>query len=245
MLLAMSTPSFAPDAAPRAVILCGGKGTRLRPYTTVLPKPLMPIGDRPILEIVLGNLAAAGVRRATLCVGHLGELIRSFFGDGSRWGLRIDYAMEDAPLGTIGPLAFVENLGDDFLVMNGDLLTDVDIPAMFAQHRAGGVDLTVATFEREVRIDFGVITANDADRIVGFHEKPTLKYEVSTGVYAMNRRVLEFVKPGVAFGFDQLVGAMLAAGRPIGRFAHRGVWLDIGRIDDYEAAQNDPRWGRP
>ena len=241
----MAAPSFPPDAAPRAVILCGGKGTRLRPYTTVLPKPLMPIGDRPILEVVLANLAAAGVRRATLCVGHLGEIIRSFFGDGSRWGLAIDYTIEDAPLGTIGPLAFVEDLGENFLVMNGDLLTDVDIPALFAQHLASGVDLTVATFEREVRIDFGVITANDTDRIVGFHEKPTLKYEVSTGVYAMNRRMLEFVKPGTPYGFDQLVNAMLAARHPIGRFAHHGVWLDIGRLDDYEAAQNDARWGRP
>lgn len=240
----MMAATFSPANAPRAVILCGGKGTRLRPYTTVLPKPLMPIGDRPILEIVLASLAAAGVRHATLCVGHLGEIIRSFFGDGSRWGMRIDYSVEDAPLGTIGPLAFVNNLGDDFLVMNGDLLTDVDIPALFAQHVANGVDLTVATFQREVRIDFGVITANEANRIENFTEKPTLRYEVSTGVYAMNRRVLEFVRPGVAFGFDQLVAGMLAAGRPIGRFAHHGVWLDIGRLDDYEAAQNDPRWGQ-
>lgn len=241
----MPLATFSPDAAPRVAILCGGKGTRLRPYTTVLPKPLMPIGDRPILEIVLTSLAAAGVRRVTLCVGHLGELIRSFFGDGGKWGLAIDYTVEDTPLGTIGPLAFVDDLGEDFLVMNGDLLTDVDLVALMARHRASGVDLTVATFEREVRIDFGVITADDADRIVGFHEKPTLRYEVSTGVYAMNRRVLELVKPGVAFGFDQLVMALLAAGRPVGRFAHHGTWLDIGRIDDYEAAQNDPRWGRP
>lgn len=234
------------SSPPHAVVLCGGKGMRLRPYTTVLPKPLMPIGDRPILEIVLNSLRRGGVRRVTLCVGHLAELIQAFFGDGDRVGLEIRYAIEDKPLGTIGPLAFVEDLGENFLVMNGDLLTDLDPMALYRTHLAQSVDLTVATFVRDVRIDFGVLTANaGTGRVESFVEKPINRYEVSMGVYALNRRVLELFRPGDAFGFDNLILALLAAKRPVHRVVHHGEWLDIGRLEDYEAAQNDPRWGRP
>lgn len=229
-----------PDAAaPRAVILCGGQGTRLRPYTTVLPKPLMPIGDRPILEVVLASLRRSGVSRATLCVGHLAELIRAFFGNGERFGMRIDYAVEDKALGTIGPLAFVDDLGDDFLVMNGDILTDLDPMDLFRAHVAGGAEVTVATYEREARIDFGVLeVAPGADRVVGFVEKPARRYEVSMGMYAMNRSVLDLFKPGDFFGFDHLMLRLLERDRPIKRLRHAGKWLDIGRLDDYEAAQS-------
>lgn len=240
----MSNPPAA-IAPPRAVILCGGKGARLRPYTTVLPKPLMPIGDRPILEIVLDSLRRSGIADITLCVGHLAELIQAFFGDGERFGLRIDYSIEDKPLGTIGPLAFVENLGEDFLVLNGDVLTDLDAMTLFREHLRMGADLTVATFERQVMTDFGVVVADDnSDDVRGFTEKPMHRHEVSMGVYAMNRRVLEHVVPGKAFGFDELVLTLLAWKRPVRRMRHSGVWLDIGRLDDYEAAQNDPRWER-
>lgn len=232
------TPNASP-AAPRAVILCGGKGTRLRPYTTVLPKPLMPIGDRPILEVVLERLRRSGVTRATLCVGHLAELIRTFFGDGKRFGIEIDYALEDKPLGTVGPLAFVEDLGENFLVMNGDVLTDLDPMTLFLAHLDGGADLTVATFEREVRIDFGVLESEaGTERVQGFVEKPVHRYQVSMGVYAMHRRVLETFEPGTPFGFDQLVLALLERKRPVRRYLHGGQWLDIGRLEDYEAAQN-------
>lgn len=229
--------------APRAVVLCGGRGARLRPYTTVLPKPLMPIGDRPILEIVLESLRAAGIRRATLCVGHLAHLIRAFFEDGARWGIRIDYAVEDQPLGTIGPLAFVDDLGEDFLVLNGDVLTDLDPMALFRRHLETGADLTIATHRREVRIDFGVLRADeDTGAVVAFEEKPATRFEVSMGVYAMNRRVLGAFDRGAAFGFDDLVLALLAAGRPVRRMVHEGEWLDIGRIEDYDAVQSDPKW---
>ncbi|MDK2971293.1 MAG: NDP-mannose synthase [Candidatus Sumerlaeota bacterium] len=242
----MNDSPASPATPPRAVILCGGKGTRLRPYTTVLPKPLVPIGDRPILEVVLEALRSAGFTNVTLCVGHLAELIRAFFGDGSKFGLKIDYAIEDKPLGTIGPLAFVENLGEEFLVMNGDVLTDLDLRTFFLKHLRGGADLTVATYLRRVKMDFGVLSAYPhSDSVQGFSEKPTHEYEVSMGVYAMNRRVLGHFAPGEAFGFDDLVLTLLGKNRPVRRVLHTGHWLDIGRVEDYEAAQNDPRWGTP
>ena len=242
----MGTGAAAPRAVvPRAVVLCGGRGARLRPYTTVLPKPLMPIGDRPILEIVLASLRDAGVRRVTLCVGHLAHLIRAFFDDGSRHGLAIDYAVEDQPLGTIGPLAFVDDLGEDFLVLNGDVLTDLDPMALFREHLAYGADLTIATHRREVRVDFGVLEAGDDGAVRAFAEKPVERFEVSMGVYAMNRRVLGLFERGKPFGFDDLVLGLLASGRPVRRMLHRGEWLDIGRLDDYEAVQSDPRWVKP
>jgi NDP-sugar pyrophosphorylase family protein len=228
------------------VVLCGGQGMRLRPYTTVLPKPLMPIGDRPILEVVLGNLRDCGFRDVTLCVGHLGELIHTFFGNGQRFGLNIEYVFEDQPLGTIGPLAFVKDLGESFVVMNGDLLTDIDPGTLLKRRDEVDADLVIATTQRQVRIDYGVIeTGEDNRTVTGFLEKPVSRYEVSTGVYAMSRRVLGHFKPGDAFGFDQLVLSLLAHNRPVERILHTGQWLDIGRLEDYEAAQNDPRWGRP
>lgn len=231
------------DQAPRAVVLCGGKGTRLLPYTTVLPKPLMPIGDRPILEVVLCSLRDSGIRRVTLCVGHLAELIQAFFGDGERLGLEISYAVEDKPLNTIGPLAFVDDLGEDFLVMNGDVLTDLDPMALFREHLSNKPDLTIATHQRRVQVDFGVISTEDnSNAITGFIEKPTNRYEVSMGIYAVNRRVLNCFEPGEKFGFDQLVLALLAKKRPVHRFIHQGEWLDIGRPADYDAAQLNEKW---
>jgi len=198
----------------------------------------MPLGDQPVLEVVLNRLRTGGVREVTLCVGHLAEIIQAFFGNGERVGVKIDYAMEDQPLGTVGPLAFVKDLGEDFLVMNGDVLTDLDPMDVYRDHLENEALLTVATFEREVRVDFGVLdVAPESERVVGFVEKPVHRYEVSMGIYAMNRRVLEHFTPGEAFGFDDLVLAMLAAGQPVRRRLHRGRWLDIGRLEDYEAAQ--------
>lgn len=175
-----------------AVILAGGKGVRLRPYTTRLPKPLVPIGEEhTILEIVLSQLARCGFTRATLAIGHFGHLIRSYIGDGSQWGMEIDYTEpEEVPLGTIGPvLRILDQLPEQFLVMNGDVLTDIDYSDLMRQHREAGAQLTVATYERQVRIDFGVLTSQD-DKVVGFREKPTIDYQVSMGVYACSRQAL-------------------------------------------------------
>jgi mannose-1-phosphate guanylyltransferase len=219
-----------------AVILAGGKGVRLRPYTTTLPKPLVPIGDQyAILEIVLQQLARQGFRSATLAIGHLGHLIRAYVGDGARWGLRVDYAMESSPLGTIGPLLTMPDLPPEFLVMNGDILTDLDFADLMVRHRDANVALTVATYRREVRIDFGVLTTRGGE-VVEFAEKPTLDYRVSMGVYGVSRRALARYEPGLPLGFDELVLDLLAEESLPREYQFDGYWLDIGRPDDYDRA---------
>lgn len=186
----------------RTVILAGGKGTRLRPYTVVLPKPLVPVGDMPVMEILVRQLAAQGFRRVTVAVGHLAELIQTFFGDGSKWGLKIDYSIEDRALGTIGPLKLIGGLAGDFLVMNGDLLTDLDFRRLVAFHRSRKAALTVASYWRNVKVDFGVLRANEHGHVIGFDEKPRIGYLVSMGVYVLNERVLGLIPQGELFGFD-------------------------------------------
>jgi NDP-sugar pyrophosphorylase family protein len=220
-----------------AIILAGGKGVRLRPYTTRLPKPLVPIGDEfSILDIILTQLAQRGFEKVTLAIGYLGHLIRSYVGDGSRWGLEIDYANEEHPLGTMGPvLQILDRLPDDFLVMNGDVLTDLDYADLLDGHRGAGTALTVATYARRVKIDFGVLTTRER-RVVEFAEKPTIDYRVSMGVYGLSKRALTAYEPGTALGFDELVLDLLAHNDLPGEYAFDGYWLDIGRPDDYDRA---------
>ncbi|QFZ18352.1 nucleotidyltransferase family protein [Saccharothrix syringae] len=220
-----------------AVILAGGRGVRLRPYTTALPKPLVPIGEEyAILDIILQQLRAHGFDRVTLAIGHLGSLIRAFVGDGSRWGVAVDYSEEEAPLSTIGPLLnFLDQLPENFLVMNGDVLTDLDYVALLEHHVAREAPLTVATRRREVRIDFGTLEAVDG-RIVEFVEKPVLSYGASMGVYAMARKTLAPYPRNVPFGLDELVLDLLARGEEPAAYEFDGYWLDIGRPDDYDEA---------
>jgi NDP-sugar pyrophosphorylase family protein len=223
----------------RAVILAGGKGTRLKPFTTSLPKPLMPIGDAPILEIVLKQLKKYGFHDITLAVSHLSELIRAFFGDGSKWGTRITYSIEDTPLGTMGPLKLIADLPENFLVMNGDVLTDFNFGKFYESHLNDRAVLSVATIKREAPIDFGVLTTGEDWHITGFQEKPAYTFDVSMGIYALNRKAVEFIPEGVPFGFDQLVLALLKSGEPIRAYPHQGFWLDIGRPADYDKANTD------
>ncbi|MGA5494974.1 nucleotidyltransferase family protein [Streptomyces cinereoruber] len=220
-----------------AVILAGGKGVRLRPYTTALPKPLVPIGDEhAILEIVLRQLSRAGFTHCTLAIGHLGEIIRAYVGDGSQWGLNIDYATEENPLGTMGPLLNLrDRLPEHFLVMNGDVLTDLDYADVLRRHEVSGAPLTIATYARKVHIDFGVLTTDDS-RVVAFTEKPSIDYRVSMGVYGVSRKTLDAYTPGLPLGFDELVLDLLAAETPPHAYDFDGYWLDIGRPDDYDRA---------
>jgi NDP-sugar pyrophosphorylase family protein len=225
-----------------AVILAGGKGVRLRPYTTSLPKPLVPLGDEcAILEVVLHQLAHAGVGSVSLAIGHLGQLIRALVGDGKRWGLEVDYWEEDSPLGTVGPLVqHRDELPEDFLVMNGDILTDIPFGQVLDRHESAGAEVTVAAYTREVRIDFGVLELTSAqDSIVGFVEKPTLDYTVSMGVYALARRVLQRFEPGLPLGFDDLLLDQLRIGNLPQSFCYDGFWLDIGRPEDYDRANEE------
>jgi NDP-sugar pyrophosphorylase family protein len=220
----------------RAVILAGGKGTRLRPFTATLPKPLVPVGDRAILEIVLMQLKQAGVERVTMAVSHLAHLIRAYFGDGERWGLAIDYSLEDKPLSTIAPLTLIDDLPERFFVMNGDVLTDLDFSRLYQDHVENDADITVATFERDARIDFGVLETDEDSRVVGFEEKPSYHFSVSMGVYVVSRRLLDVVPAGEPFGFDDLMLACIERGLNARTFPHGGYWLDIGRPDDYAEA---------
>lgn len=219
----------------RAVILAGGKGTRLAPYTIAFPKPLMPLGDTPILEVVVRQLSHYGFTHLTMAVGHLAELIQAFFGDGSKFGLKIDYSREDEPLGTAGPLKLIPDLGDHFLVMNGDLLTDLDYSKLMRRHREQGNDATIGVYQKQVKIDLGVLDRDEEGRIVDYREKPTLSYEVSMGVYAFRREVLEIVPDGY-YDFPDLVLELIRRDRPIRGYAFNGQWLDIGREEDYAAA---------
>lgn len=219
----------------RAVVLAGGMGTRLRPYTVVLPKPLMPVGDYPILEIIIRQLCQHGFSRVTLAVNHQAEIIKAFFHDSSKWGIKIDYSLETTPLSTIAPLRLIADLPDHFLLMNGDVLTDLDLRCLYSEHVSENRLFTIAAARRRHVIDYGVLHV-DGGRLTAFDEKPSTEYLVSMGVYVVNRRVLDFVPPGRKYGFDDLMKDMLAAGHPVHVEAHDGYWLDIGRPDDYMKA---------
>jgi NDP-mannose synthase len=223
-------------AGHRAVILAGGKGARLAPYTTVLPKPLMPIGDMPILEIVIRQLRRAGVRDITLSVGYLASLLEAYFGDGHRWDVSLCYSRETEPLGTAGPLALVPGLDDTFLVMNGDLLTTLDYTEMARRHRESGAAATLGLFQKQVKIDLGVIEADGGSRVSGYVEKPTLTYEVSMGIYVMEPRVLGYIPRGQRFDLPDLIKSLIADRQPIMGYRFDGHWLDIGRQEDYAHA---------
>jgi NDP-sugar pyrophosphorylase family protein len=226
----------------RATILAGGRGSRLAPYTTVLPKPLMPIGDRAILDVLVRQLASAGFTELTFAVGYLGHLIRAVFGDGSTLGVSIDYHDEPQPLGTAGPLAGMAE-DDTLLVLNGDLLTALDFRVFFDVHREHSNAMTIATHRRKVKIDYGVLhvagTTRAVDVVTDYEEKPELAYVVSMGVYALEPRALALIPEGERFDIPDLVLKLLEQGEPVGSWLYDGYWLDIGRHDDYEQALED------
>jgi NDP-sugar pyrophosphorylase family protein len=224
----------------KAVILAGGKGTRLAPYTHILPKPMMPVGDRAILEVVLGQFSRAGISEVTLAVGHLASLMQTYFGDGSRYNLKITYAFEEKPLGTAGPLAFVEGLSDTFLVANGDILTLLDINRLIDFHREQKAVCTIASHQRTHTINLGVIEhAAGSYKVSGYIEKPTRNYLVSMGMYVFEPRVLDYIPKGEYFDFPNLVNTLLSANEMVACFPYEGYWRDLGNQDDYLAANED------
>ena len=223
----------------RAVILAGGKGTRLAPYTSVFPKPLVPVGDMPILEIVIAQLRHYGISHITLAVGHLAMLLQTFFGDGARHNVLIDYAFEDRPLGTAGPLTLIPGLKETFIVMNGDLLTTLDYSKLIQYHRQKGAMATIAMHRREVKIDLGGIQLNGGNRIKGYLEKPRYDYNVSMGIYVFEPYVLQYIPQGEYSDFPDLVHRLLDSGETIVGYPYDGYWLDIGRPDDYAQAVQD------
>jgi len=220
----------------KVVILAGGKGRRLYPYTVVLPKPLMPVGDFPILEVILRQLKSFHLTSITLAVGHLGNLIQTYFGDGSRWGVKIDYSFEEKPLGTVGPLARLNDLNDTFMVMNGDLLTTMDYTDLIRYHKKQNVIATVASQKRWVDVDFGVIQKDQDQRMTKYIEKPRLWYLVSMGIYVFEPEILDFIPRDKKFDFPELMQLLLKKGKQVAIYHSDDFWLDIGRPDDYQKA---------
>lgn len=223
----------------KAIILAGGKGTRLAPYTKILPKPLTPIGDMPILEVILRQIKNAGITDVVLTVGHLSELIRTFFQDGSRLGLNISYEYEDTPLGTVGPLSLIPGLDEPFLVMNGDVLTTLPLSDLINFHHESEAAVTIATHQREVNIDLGIIQWNGSAQVIDYIEKPTYEYFVSMGVYIFDPSVISFIPKGEYYNFPDLVQNLIGAKKRVFGYRFDGYWQDLGRPDDYENATRD------
>jgi NDP-sugar pyrophosphorylase family protein len=222
----------------QAVILAGGRGTRLAPYTSVLPKPLMPIGDQSILEVVVGQLEDAGIVNVNFCVGYLAHLIQAVFDSRENGHVNITYVREQEALGTAGPLRLVDGLDSTFIVMNGDVLTTIDYEELVRFHREQGNAVTIATRERSIKIDYGLLHLDDDARVREYEEKPTISSRVSMGIYVMEPEVIEFVPEAEYFDFPDLVRVLLEAGEPVGAYDHTGLWFDIGRQEDYERAIN-------
>jgi NDP-mannose synthase len=222
-----------------AVVLAGGKGTRLAPYTRVFPKPMMPIGDKTILEILLGQMKRAGIVNVTLTVGHMAGLMRSFFRDGSEYNLNINYSQEKEPLGTAGPLAIVPGLVKTFLVTNGDVLTLLDLRDLIKYHKEHKGICTIAMHSRQVKIDLGVIELNGNYEVQKYIEKPTLSYKVSMGLYVFEPRVIDFIPKGEYLDFPDLVRKLIAADERVIGYPFSGYWRDLGKPEDYEQAAED------
>ncbi|MGD9695169.1 MAG: sugar phosphate nucleotidyltransferase [Thermoleophilia bacterium] len=230
---------------PHAVILAGGKGTRLAPLTTVLPKPLMPLGDGPILDVLLRQLAGQGWREVTLAVGHMADLIKAYCGDGGRYGLKLSYLDEDEPLGTVGPLAFLpdEHRERPVLVMNGDLLTSLRFTDLVRAHAESAASASIAVQRRDVQMEFGVMDLGEdlgsSRRILDYREKPLIEATVSMGVYLFEPEALELIDRGQRLDLPELVLRMLRRGMDVAGYPFEGYWLDIGRHSDYQRALED------
>ena len=220
----------------KAVILAGGKGTRLAPYTTVFPKPLMPVGDMPILEIIIRQLKAVGIDEIVLCVGYLSSLLEAYFGFGEKLGVRISYSHESEPLGTAGPIGQVQGLDETFIVMNGDLLTTIDYRDMLKFHRGHGQCATIGVASKDVKVDLGVLEIASDHKLTNYIEKPVLKYKVSMGIYIFEPTVLAEIHGKGRLDLPDLILGLKESGKSPMAFDSNCRWLDIGRVDDYAAA---------
>ena len=224
----------------KSVILAGGRGTRLQPYSLVVPKPLVPVGGMPVIELIIRRLRKFGLDELIVTTGYLGDLIKAVCGDGSRWGVHIDYSDEPEALGTIAPLNLIrEQLTESFIVVNGDTITDIDFDQLVKFHRGHKTIATIAASQREIQIELGELQVNREGGLTGFQEKPCHEYVASMGLYVFEPEVLEFIPGRGAFGFDDLVHAFIAAETPVYVYAHPGYWLDIGIMSDLQRAQDE------
>ena len=221
----------------RAIILAGGKGTRLLPHTERVPKPLVSIAEgQTIIDILIKQLVNQGFTHITLAVNHLADMVMEYVGDGSKWGVKIDYSRETEPLYTIGPITIIPDLPSDFLVINGDTLTDIDYGALLREHMEKKAPVTIAIKNRELKMEFGVVTFDDENKLTDFKEKPIHSTHVSIGVNCISKGVVEKIPKGTRYGFDNLLWDSLAQKTPVYIHEHSGFWLDIGRPTDYQCA---------
>jgi NDP-sugar pyrophosphorylase family protein len=222
----------------RAVVMAGGYGTRLRPITEELPKPMLPIGDRPLLELTLQQLRDAGIKRVNLATHYKRDIIANHFGDGHNFGVKIRYVEEDQPLGTAGALGLIETSEDPLLVINGDVVTRVDFHAMLDFHRHHRADMTVAVRQHEVQLPHGVVET-DGLAITGISEKPILRHFMNAGIYLLNPEMCRFVPSGRRYDMTDLISRLIAEGCRVVSFPIREYWLDIGQVEDYQKALRD------
>lgn len=222
----------------RAIVLAGGKGTRLLPYTTVLPKPLMPVGGQPILGVIIRQLNHYGFNHITLALGHLSHLIKAVLDNGTKAGARVDYSTEPHALGTTGPLSLIKGLDETFLVMNGDVLTDVNFQDVVEFHRNQNASATIVVHRRTVRIDYGVLQRTGF-RLLNYEEKPSFEYEVSTGIYVFSRKILDYVRPNTYLDFPDLIKILIENGEKTVCYPFAGTWFDLGRAEDFLAVNKE------
>ncbi len=229
--------------AVQAVLMCGGRGMRLRPWSLIIPKPLFPVGDRPVLELLVERLRLHGVTEIYLSLGYKAEMIESVFKDGQHLGVRVHYVREEEPLGTAGSLNLLrDELRSPFLVMNGDLVTRLDFGKMVAFHQAHGAEITVGTKNHEIRVPYGVIEDHDG-QVAQIREKPIYIMRINAGIYVVNRSALDLLPRSGRYDATQLIEAAMRAGRPVYSYLIEEYWLDMGDIKDYEQANADAqRW---
>ena len=220
----------------QAVILAGGQGTRLAPFTKVFPKPLVPIGEKPILDMIIRQLRHFGFQRVTLAVGYMAEMIQTYVRNGEQYGIKIDYSFEEEPLGTVGPLSQMMKLDENFLVMNGDIITDLNFRELMAFHKEQNAIATIGVYQKNYKIDLGIVQSGDGYAITDYVEKPTYTFKVSMGVYAFNIAVLQHIEPKKYLDFPNLVKQLLKNRKKVISYPFDGYWLDIGNHDDYQQA---------
>jgi len=220
----------------KAIILAGGKGRRLEPYTTVLPKPLMPIGDMPIIEIVIRQLSYYGIKDIIIAVGYLGELIEAFLGDGKKYKVRINYSREEQPLGTAGPISLIKGLDEAFMVLNGDLLTSMDHSKLVEYHKANSPLVTIGVCDCTHQVDLGVLKIDNNSGVQDYIEKPLFKYQVSMGIYVFEPEVIRYIPKNKKMDLPDLIKTLIFHKEKVLSYHCKDFWLDIGRRDDYEKA---------
>ncbi len=222
----------------KAIILAGGKGTRLAPYTSVLPKPLMPIDGIPILEVIVKQLVHFGIKELIFAVSLQSEpLLSAYFGDGKRYKTHILYSREERPLGTAGPLSILKDLPETFLVMNGDILTTLDYRKLFQYHRRQNAVVTIAMNQKKIRLELGIMEFNRMHRLTRYVEKPTLSYSVSMGIYVFEKSVLNWIPTKKYLDFPDLIQTLINEKQNVACYPSQDSWLDVGSHEDYEQAQ--------